>query len=164
MSDNAQNDNKCLLKLRDVRRAKGMSLNSLAEKVGIDYQRVGRIERGETQMTVDMLSKISKVLHVPITELLNEESITEIENALSKKSTGKKSTVNLIPYIYEKLDDFCSKHDLIAEPTVNVHLATTLFNAIEEMHVNQKDDEGMVLILFQVLDAIFERLVLIKGE
>ena len=28
-----------------------MSLNSLAEKAGIDYQRVGRIERGETQMT-----------------------------------------------------------------------------------------------------------------
>lgn len=59
MSDDVQNDNKVLLKLRDVRRAKGMSLNSLAEKVGIDYQRVGRIERGETQMTVDMLSKIS---------------------------------------------------------------------------------------------------------
>lgn len=44
MSDDAHNDIKVLLKLRDVRRAKGMPLNSLAEKVSIDYQRVGRIE------------------------------------------------------------------------------------------------------------------------
>ncbi|WP_133131358.1 helix-turn-helix domain-containing protein [Legionella yabuuchiae] len=163
MSDDAPNDNKILLKLRDVRRSKGMSLNSLAEKVGIDYQRVGRIERGETQMTVDMLSKISKVLHVPISELLNEDGITEIEDSLSKKSTEKKATVNLIPYIYEKLDEFCSNHNLAADPTVNVHLATILFNAVEDMRANQKDDEGMVLTLFQALDAIFERLVLIKS-
>ena len=33
-----------------------MSLNALAEKVGIDYQRVRRMERGETQMTIDMLN------------------------------------------------------------------------------------------------------------
>lgn len=161
MSDD---DNKVLLKLRDARRAKGMSLNSLAKKVGIDYQRVGRIERGETQMTVDMLSKISTALHVPIAELLNEDNINEIETSISKKPTENKSTVNLIPYIYEKLDAFCSKHNLTADPTVNVHLATSLFNAVEDIRANQKDDEDVVLILFQALDAIFERLVLTKDE
>lgn len=163
MSDDAPNDKKILLKLRDVRRSKGLSLSSLAEKAGIDYQRVGRIERGETQMTVDMLSKISKVLHVPISALLNEDRVTDIENSLSKKSTGKKSGVNLIPFIYEKLDKFCLNYNLTANPSVNVHLATILFNAVEDMRVNQKDDEGMVLTLFQALDAIFERLVLIKS-
>lgn len=153
-------DNKVLLKLRDIRRAKGMSLNALAEKVGIDYQRVGRMERGETQMTVGMLNKISKILHVSITDLINE-NITDIENAVIKNSTPNEA-LSLIPLIYEKLDLFCSKYTVECEPSIKVHLATVMFKAVEEMHINLKDDEGLVKVLFEVLDAIFERLVVMK--
>lgn len=164
MSKNSDDGNgdKVLLKLRDIRRAKGMSLSALAEKVGIDYQRVGRMERGETQMTIDMLNKMSKILHVPITELLNED-VTNVEKSILQNTTPNKS-INLIPMIYEKLDSFCSKHAMECEPSIKVHLATVMFKAVEEMRINLKDDEDMVKVLFQVLDAIFERLVLTKDS
>lgn len=156
------NDNKILLKLRDIRRAKGMSLNSLAEKVGIDYQRVGRMERGETQMTVDMLNKMSRVLNVPLSELI-DSNLTAIENRMVNSIPANKTTL-LIPTIYKKIDVFCNKHNMEADPSVKVHLATEVFNALEEMRINQKDDEGMVKALFQVLDAIFEKLVVNKTD
>ncbi len=156
-------DNSILLKLRDLRRAKGMSLHALADKVGIDYQRVGRIERGETQITVDMLNKISKVLHVPMTDLLSEKNITSIEQTLSEQSSYGK-TIGLIPTIYEKLDLFCSKYNMHADPKVKVHLATTIFKSVEEMCIGRQDNEHWVKALFEVLDAIFERLIVSKDD
>jgi transcriptional regulator with XRE-family HTH domain len=160
-NDNA--DNTILLKLRDIRRAKGMSLHALADQVGIDYQRVGRMERGETQMTVDMLNKISKVLHVPITDLLSENNIARVEHTVVEQAPYNK-TISLIPTIYEKLDLFCSKYDMHADPKVKVHLATVIFKAVEEMRTDLQDDRDWVKALFEVLDAIFERLIVSKDS
>lgn len=162
MSDDSTADNKVLLKLRDIRRAKGISLHALADKVGIDYQRVGRIERGETQMTIDMLNKISKVLHVPITELLSDD-VANVEQTVAQNASYRKS-VSLIPTIYEKLEQFCSKHDMVVDPKVKVHLATVIFNAVEEIRIGLKDDEDRVRALFGVVDAIFERLIVTKDN
>lgn len=156
-------DNKTLLKLRDIRRAKGMTLNVLAEKVGIDYQRVGRMERGETQMTIEMLDKLSKVLHVPITDLLDAGSVANVENKVAQNAVQSKPA-SLIPIIYERLDLLCSQHEMGADPTVKVHLASVIFNAIEDIHTSVTNDEDLVKVFFEVLDAIFERLVVTKGE
>jgi len=158
MSIDSKKDKKILLKLRDIRRAKGMSLNVLAEKVGIDYQRVGRMERGETQMTIEMLSRIAKVLQVPLSKLLNEENVTELQSSISE--SNQTTSVYLIPAIYEKLEVFCERHNFEVDNSVKVHLATIMFKAIQDIRTNVKDDEDMVKALFQVFDAIFERLVL----
>lgn len=163
MSDDSTNDNKVLLRLRDIRRAKGMSLNAFAEKIGIDYQRVGRMERGETQMTIDMLNKMSKVLHVPITELIRDDNIVNVESSIAQHALQNKSA-SLIPTIYEKLDAFCLNHEMGVDSTVKVYLATIMFNAVQEIRISSQDDENMVKVLFEVLDAIFQRLVLIKDN
>ncbi len=164
MSERSNQKNKTLLKLRDIRRAKGMSLNSLADKVGIDYQRVGRMERGETQVTVEMLQRISTALHVPVSTLLGETNMASLEAAVSENALPKKNSLSLIPFIYEKMDRFCDTHDLLVEPKVKVYLATAVFNAVEEMRSNLQDDGDRVRVLFELLDAIFERLVLSKAD
>ena len=159
MSADSKNDKKVLLKLRDIRRSKGMSLNALADKVGVDYQRVGRMERGETQMTIEMLRRIAKVLKVPVSQLLGENDINQLQDAISEEST-KQTSIQLIPTIYERLEVFCKHHNFVVDNSVKVHVATVMFQAIQDIRTNVKDDEDMVKALFQAFDAIFERLVL----
>jgi len=161
MSSNNASEKKVLLKLRDVRRSKGLSLNALAKKAGIDYQRVGRAERGETQMTIDMLDKIAKVLQVPLAQLLTDEevNINVIQNSMKQKVENN-STIYLIPSIYNHFEELCNRHNLHVDNRVKVHLATVMFKAIQDIRAIEKDDEHVLKALFQVFDAVLERLVL----
>ena len=64
-------------KLRELRKSRGLTVNNLADKIGEDYQKVGRVERGQTSLTVDYLVKLSRGLKVPIDEILGEEQASE---------------------------------------------------------------------------------------
>lgn len=163
MSTNTSEDKKILLKLRDIRREKGLSLNALAKKAGMEYQRIGRIERGETQMTVEILNRLAKVLKVPIAELLEDEDINKLENNLSHAST-QPTSIYLIPTIYDNIEVLCKKHNIDIENSAKVHVATMMFKAIQDIRTTVKDDEDMVIVLFQVFDAILGRLVLTQSN
>jgi len=63
-------DKNIYLKIRDIRQARGLTVNSLAEKIGEDHQKVGRIERGKRSLTIDYLMKISKALDTPLEDFL----------------------------------------------------------------------------------------------
>lgn len=159
MSAENEDENKVLLKLRDIRRSKGMSLNTLADKVGVDYQRVGRIERGETQMTIDMLSRIAKALKVPVSQLIGDNDLAQLQENIAEQN-NKPSSVYLIPTIYEKLEAFCKEHNIDVDNSAKVHVATVMFQTVQDIRTSVKDDEEMVKALFQAFHAIFERLVL----
>ena len=52
------------LQLRALRTKKGLTLTELAEKIGSNYQAVGRWERGTTEITLgDALREVPKVRH-----------------------------------------------------------------------------------------------------
>jgi transcriptional regulator with XRE-family HTH domain len=76
-------------KLRALRRARGITVNKLAEKMGEDHQKVGRIERGRRSVTVEYLMKVSKALETPVEDLLKNVQVKEansgIENDKSKE-------------------------------------------------------------------------------
>lgn len=91
-------------KIRDIRQARGLTVNNLAEKIGEDHQKVGRIERGKRSLTIDYLLKVSKALETPVEsffeqahsnekhiDLLNEIVILveEKQLPLDPKSKGK---------------------------------------------------------------------------
>jgi transcriptional regulator with XRE-family HTH domain len=55
--------------IRIIRKQKGISQESVAYDLGIDYSTYGKIERGQIALTVDRLEKIAKILGVTIDEL-----------------------------------------------------------------------------------------------
>ena len=57
-------------KIRATRREIGLSQEALAYESGLDRGYVGRIERGETNITVVKLLQISDALEVPMSELI----------------------------------------------------------------------------------------------
>jgi transcriptional regulator with XRE-family HTH domain len=62
------------LRLRDWRERRGLSLRALAERAGVGYVTVWRIEHGELSPTVAMLEKLARALDVHLTDLFPKPS------------------------------------------------------------------------------------------
>jgi transcriptional regulator with XRE-family HTH domain len=106
-------------KIREARRARGLTVNELAKNMGEDHQKVGRIERGKRSLTIDYLMKVSKALDTPLEKFISEDqgeksNRTEPANVLNKiillveennsrlaKPLDAKNKANLISKAYE---------------------------------------------------------------
>ena len=56
-------------RIRAVRKAKKMSMETLAYTAGIEYSQLSRIEMGQINTSVSHVAVIAKILEVPITTL-----------------------------------------------------------------------------------------------
>lgn len=59
-------------RVREERKKQGISQESLAAQAGIDRSYLGRIERGEVNVTVQTLWSIKGVLGVSISDLISD--------------------------------------------------------------------------------------------
>lgn len=149
------------LKLRDIRKEKGLTLGSLADKTGIDWQKLGRAERGEVSPTIDMLSQIADVMQVPIKDLIDiGGSGSEESNKSSVMVDSDLELAKIVPLIYELLDTLCIKNNISASNSVKVQIATMMYKIVQDIRSNVQDDVNMVKALFQAFDTILERLIL----
>ena len=56
-------------KVREIRQKKGFSQEVLALKAGVHRTYIGMIERGEKNITLENIEKISRALDVPLSKL-----------------------------------------------------------------------------------------------
>ncbi|MBT3194052.1 MAG: helix-turn-helix transcriptional regulator [Verrucomicrobia bacterium] len=61
--------------IRDRRTVLGLSQEQLAEGVGCHRNYMGRIERGEQNITLDMMTRVAKALKCSIKELMHESRL-----------------------------------------------------------------------------------------
>jgi|GEM_PF-3587579 len=96
-------------KLREFRRARGMSVDQLAKEMGENSQKVGRIERGQRSLTVDYLLKISKALSAPLDTFLEDKEIyVEVEPSNHFDSNILNSIVVLVEDVACRLPMECA--------------------------------------------------------
>ncbi|MBX7066813.1 MAG: helix-turn-helix domain-containing protein [Parachlamydiales bacterium] len=88
-------------KLRKFRRARGISVDQLAQEIGENSQKVGRIERGQRSLTVDYLLKISKALSTPIETLLEDRE--EKTTASEPSSSFDSNVLNAVVLFVEEI-------------------------------------------------------------
>jgi len=53
-------------RIKEFRKARGLSQEQLAESVGIEHKHVSRLEVGKSYPTIDRLEKIAEALNVPM--------------------------------------------------------------------------------------------------
>jgi len=63
------------INVRRVRLERGMTLEVLAEEVGLAYSYVGEIERGRRNPTLDVVERIAAVLKTEPLELLRAQRL-----------------------------------------------------------------------------------------
>ena len=86
-------------RIRELREARGLTQEKLAEAAGINAKYVGAIERGTVNLTLASISKICKTLDVPVTELFtgvgsnpksDREEVLRLVDAILKQGDEKK--------------------------------------------------------------------------
>ena len=87
------------LQLRALRIKKGLTLAELAEKIGTNYQAVGRWERGTTEITLGDALKICRVLDCSLDELAGWETSTTVKEQ-------EKRALELQNKIQEVIDEY----------------------------------------------------------
>ncbi len=71
-------------RIRRLRKARGWSMERLAELSDLSGNYVGQVERGAGNPTLDVLAAIAKALNVPLAGLLVDESSGEFIRILKK--------------------------------------------------------------------------------
>ncbi len=61
-----------LSKLWEIRNAQGYTFRALAEKVGMSYVALFRLEWGDTDPRLSTLRKLAKALNVTVAEIIGE--------------------------------------------------------------------------------------------
>lgn len=59
------------VRIRELRKAKGIAQEQLAEVLGIEQQYMSRIELGKSYPSLDRLMRIAEELHVPLPSLFD---------------------------------------------------------------------------------------------
>jgi transcriptional regulator with XRE-family HTH domain len=68
-------------RIRDLRKERDLSQETLGEKGGFHFSYIGQIERGEKNIALQNLSKIAAALEVPISQLFTYVDLEENHNA-----------------------------------------------------------------------------------
>lgn len=79
----------CIMKSRKLynrvevlRRDKGMSRKELAEKIGVNFQTVGYLEREEYNPSLDLAFRISEVFDLPIEKIFSTNELPPLNVAI----------------------------------------------------------------------------------
>lgn len=110
--------------IKRYREMRNFSQKYVAAKMGISQNAYSKIENNITQLTVHHVKELSKILDVPITDLLRDDF--EIHKPIILPKTVSKSDVlHKIEEIYKKIETkHASKHD-------NYMVAMSLLIAID---------------------------------
>ena len=79
-------------KILELRKGQGLSQEQLGEKVNVTRQTISNWELGETSPNIEQLKSLSKVFHVSVDELLDND----ISNILVEKVSNTEKLAGLI--------------------------------------------------------------------
>ena len=65
-------------RIRELRKQRGVTLEALAARVGLDHSHLSRIERGERKLSTDQARAIASALNATTSELLGEPTPGEL--------------------------------------------------------------------------------------
>lgn len=86
-------------RIREIRKSKGLSQESLGELAGFHFSYIGGVERGEKNISLANLSKIAKALKVPLSDFFH------YEKHLRVGLSHKEATFNRIIQRISELND-----------------------------------------------------------
>ena len=97
-------------KLKHLRKERGLTLNTMAEKIGSDYQQISRIERGKSKLSIDLLMRMANALETPITDIVHQKQEPQKIVSFPQKEEAPFAFEELLTIILEKPESFNHSH------------------------------------------------------
>ena len=66
-------------RIRSLRASQNLTQETLAEKAGLSQKYLGEVERGDGNVTVELLTKIAGVLSIPLAAIMDNEHEQPLE-------------------------------------------------------------------------------------
>lgn len=86
-------------RIRDIRKAKGFSQEQLGERAGFHFSYIGGLERGERNISLTNLLKISTSLNINLQELFDFSSINIV------KEESKQTLMNEVLFLLDNYNE-----------------------------------------------------------
>lgn len=108
-------------RVREIRKAQGLSQEELAERADLHNTYIGGVERGERNLSLKSIEKIAQALKTPINIFLNKrtEFVVSEDSEVKSYASFKKSTP---PYQEQELLKYFSslKNDELKNCIINI--------------------------------------------
>ncbi|MEM7038370.1 MAG: helix-turn-helix transcriptional regulator [Bacteroidota bacterium] len=76
-------------RIRTLRKEKGLSMEEFAALCEVEYRQIGKIERGETNPTLNTISILAEVLEISLSDLMDFEYSAPVDkDAEEQKNEG----------------------------------------------------------------------------
>lgn len=79
-------------RLRVLRAETGLSRADLAERVGVNPQTIGALERGDHSPSLDLAMSLSEVFSLPIEAVFNRQPFIYSPDAYDRQTQSRRST------------------------------------------------------------------------
>lgn len=140
-------------KLKQIRKSRGLTLNDLAENVGLDYQQISRIERGKSRLTIDVLMKMAKALDTPLEQLVKSSSATP-SVALKTSAAKPLTTQDILLYILEGLESLDKENSLQLTPAKKAALCSLIYSQVNQLLQESNDPQRTKEIIAYSLNLL----------
>ena len=98
--------------IRHYRERKNYSQKYVAEQMGISQNAYSKIENNLTQLTVHHVNQLSRILEMPITDLLKDEYEIHKPVFPANKNITREDVITMLDHLKMKLDTkHVNKHD-----------------------------------------------------
>lgn len=81
-------------KIRNIRVAKGLTQENIAEQLGMSHSGYAKIERGEVDMNISRLEQIAQKFCVDLAEIVQTNEVNNFNNHGTCSAFGMNATVN----------------------------------------------------------------------
>ncbi len=148
-------------RLRQARRAVGLSLRGLADRVGLSHAAIQKFERGDLFPSSDCLIKLSEVLNIRVERLFRPQTV-KIERIRYRKkgSLGKKSKEEIEQQLLEKLERRVELENCFPFPVFVAFdgpgFKSSSDGDLEAAAVKRREDWGLGLAPIHDLIDVFE--------
>lgn len=100
-------------RLRELRLARGLKQRELAKRASTDSAYIGRIERGTTAASIDLVARLAEALAVPISELFpaaEQDAVPLLEEQARRRfdsimKLGDPATLAMVVPLLSVVDD-----------------------------------------------------------
>ena len=127
---------KYLNRIIEIRKAKGLTQKQVADKLNIAHVNYGKIENGKTQLTLERLVSIARILEIDMITLLYPEFNEAMYNQELKKENSRLSKIN------DLLIDLVESKNTLLGIIIQTHPET---KSIIEAHKSYEELEALGL-------------------
>ncbi|TKH45109.1 helix-turn-helix transcriptional regulator [Paenibacillus sp. FSL R10-2782] len=95
--------------VRELRKGQGLTQQELADEIGTSFSYIGRVERGESNVTIETITKITNALNIEFFDFMSlgkkqENEVILAINALLLKQDEQshKKALNILKEVFDE--------------------------------------------------------------